>query len=152
MRIIFFLCLLHCTYQFKARAYNAPVPAPSSLKSVMVTDSLLSRQFYDLAKEKVNSYPDSAIYYLQRALKASSEKWQILHSDILSSLGENYMNLGSYDSARFYTNKLTVFSLKKDLKKTVFSSYIQSGNIEFYQGYYQKAESYFSQALGIAKP
>ena len=124
-----------------------------SLKQVIATtkqDTVRIKTYLNLGKLYMNSIPDNALSYYNKALKiARNGKEQKLEAKCLKSIGLVYYYQSNYDSTLFYWKKTLKIVEETGEKEAIAGNLGNIGIIYMKQSNYPKALEYYQKALKI---
>ena len=142
----FFICL-------KALPQNHHLV--DSLKNVVAIakdDTNKVKLLIDIGEQYINTLPDIAFFYYQKALDVSEKieskeftAWSLI------IIGSNLQQDGSSDTAAGYIERALKISEEISDKKKISTCYLNIGLINHNKGLYDKAIEYYFKALETAK-
>ncbi len=107
--------------------------------------------FHNIGVMYADSYPDSAIVYIGKALQINIElQDERLDALAYGNLGYSYLNKGEYDTARLYfENSLGSFTKLKD-NEGISNQYLNLGELSQAEGKYKESVQYLNKSEKIA--
>lgn len=155
MRLTFLvICIISSSLGFARASVNIhdSKSAIDSNRGLEIPNTITVDSFNELGWSFRNSFPDSTIYYVRRAL-AEAQELGLNEQEIQSYnyLGIAHRNLGNYSRAfEFYMSAYRQ-SVESEQFEQQGYSLINLGNLNIYQSDFQGALSYFLDALKTAE-
>lgn len=148
---LFLMALLCSVYSTNAQS-NYLDSLLSTLSSLQ-NDTLKARTYIAIHKSLIGYNDSLAILYNREALQhVKKMKWEKGEAVFLSNIGENYNNIGIYDSAITYYAKAENINQKIKEYYNLVGNLINKGTAEVnIKSNYNKATEYFFEALDIAE-
>jgi tetratricopeptide (TPR) repeat protein len=123
-------------------------------------DTIKIRLLNELSAYLVNSNPDSAIFYANKALALAEKEMpsksrdivrrlKIFQSESYTNIGNSYKTLGNYEGAVSNYKKSLDIRNEIDDQKGVANNYIDIGIISSNKGNYDTAEEFYKKGIAI---